>query len=292
MISFICPSIRPKYWKLIREDIHDSKFKYEIIFIGPKSSFIHNLPPNCKFIKTFVKPSQCFQIGALNSKYNLICLLADDIKFSKKNILKQIHRNKKLIENKKILLSLKLRSYGVKTWLPVKEYDYMNLPFAPIVEKKKFFELGGIDKGFLATFHDLDLYLRILSKGYNVKYLNITVEERERNLIEPSLYNRNSSIDKIYFKKLWFSKGKFNLKRALKVKKFKEKNLINITQPPYGKWKNNGDLINNLKYNYVYFFLDKILRLEFSFVYNIYLKTKHLMIVKYLAKMFKEIRSS
>ena len=248
MISFICPSIRPKYWKFISKEIHDDDFQYEIIFIGPKKSYADSLPPNCKFIKTFVKPSQCFQIGALNSKYDLICLLSDDISFSKKNILQQIDKNKKLIKNKK-LLSLKLKSYGVKTWVPEKEYNYMQLPVAPILEKKLFFEVGGIDKGFLATFHDLDLYLRILSKGYQIKYLDIIIEERERNIIEPSLYNRNSNFDKKYFQRLWFRKGKFNLKRVKKVKKFKEKNLINFTQPPYGKWKNNGDLINNLNFN-------------------------------------------
>jgi hypothetical protein len=286
MITFICPSIRPKYWNYIQKSIHHNKIKYEILFIGPKKNLGYRQTDNCKFIKSYVKPSQCFQIGVVNSKYNLICLIADDIKFSKKNILQQIHKNKKLIKNKK-LLSLKLKSYGVKTWQPVKEFNYMHLPVAPIIEKKLFFQLGGIDKGFLATFYDLDLYLRILSKGYNVKYLNIIIEERERNLIEPSLYNRNSSIDKKYFKKLWFSKGKFNLKRAQKVKKFKDKNLTNITQPPYGKWKNNGVLINSLKYNFFYFIFDKILKLEFNFIYNIYLKNKHLIIVKFLASKFK-----
>ena len=81
MITFICPSIRPKYWDYIQKSIHDDNFQYEIIFIGPKHSYTNSLPPNCKFIKTFVKPSQCFQIGALNSKYDLICLLSDDISF-------------------------------------------------------------------------------------------------------------------------------------------------------------------------------------------------------------------
>ena len=93
----------------------------------------------------------------------------------------------------------------------------MQLPVAPIIEKN-YFEVDGIDKGFLATFHDLDLYLRILSKGYQIKYLDIIIEERERDHIEPSLYNRNSNFDKKYFQELWFKKGKFNLKRVQKVK--------------------------------------------------------------------------
>ena len=38
MISFICPSIRPKYWKFISKEIHDDDFQYEIIFIGPKKA--------------------------------------------------------------------------------------------------------------------------------------------------------------------------------------------------------------------------------------------------------------
>lgn len=291
MITFICPSIRPKYWDYIQKSIHHNKIKYEILFIGPKKNLGYKQTDNCKFIKSYVKPSQCFQIGAASSKYDLICLLSDDIKFSKKNILNQIKKNKKLIK-KNILLSLKLKSYGVKTWVPSKEYNYMCLPVAPIIEKKLFFKVGGIDKGFLATFHDLDLYLRILSKGYKIKYLDIIIEERERNQIEPSLYHRNSSVDKKYFQKLWFKKGKFNLKRVQKVKKFKEKNLVNITQPPYGKWKNTRSFINSLKYNYFYFILDKILRLEFNFIYNIYLKLNHLIVVRYLATTLKKIRPS
>ena len=221
MITFICPSIRPKYWDYIQKSIHHNKIKYEILFIGPKK-LGYKQTDNCKFIKSYVKPSQCFQIGAAISKYNLICLLSDDIKFSKKNILNQIKKNKKLIK-KNILLSLKLKSYGVKTWAPSKEYNYIRLPVAPIIEKNYFFKVGGIDKGFLATFHDLDLYLRILSKGYKIKYLDIIIEERERDHIEPSLYHRNSSVDKKYFQRLWFKKGKFNLKESSKVKSLKKK---------------------------------------------------------------------
>lgn len=291
MITFICPSIRPKYWDYIQKSIHHNKIKYEILFIGPKKNLGDKQMDNCKFIKSYVKPSQCFQIGLKKSKYDLICLLADDFKFPKKNILFEISKAKRLIKTKK-LLSLRLKSYGCKTWIPTKEYNYMKLPFAPIIEKKLFFKVGGIDKGFLATFHDLDLYLRILSKGYKIKYLDIIIEERERDHIEPSLYHRNSSVDKKYFQRLWFRKGKFNLKRVQKVKKFKEKNLVNITQPPYGKWKNTGDLINSLKYNYFYFIFDKFLRLEFNFIYNIYLKLKHLIVVRYLAVILKKIRFS
>ena len=52
MISFIIPSIRPKFWNFISKEIHDDNFQYEIIFIGPKHSYTNSLPPNCKFIKT------------------------------------------------------------------------------------------------------------------------------------------------------------------------------------------------------------------------------------------------
>ena len=166
----------------------------------------------------------------------------------------------------------------------------MKLPVAPILEKKLFFEVGGIDKSFLATFHDLDLYLRILAKGYKVKYLDIIIDERVRDLIEPSLYQRNSNRDKKYFKKLWFKKGKFILKRSIKVKKFKKINLLKKTQPPYGKWKNNGDLINSLKYNYIFFVIDKIIKLEFNFIYNFYHKNKNFLLIKVLTKLYKKIR--
>ena len=50
MITFICPSIRPKYWDYIQKSIHHNKIKYEILFIGPKK-LGYKQTDNCKFIK-------------------------------------------------------------------------------------------------------------------------------------------------------------------------------------------------------------------------------------------------
>ena len=48
MITFICPSIRPKYWDYIYKSIHHNRIKYEILFIGPKKNLGYKQMDNCK----------------------------------------------------------------------------------------------------------------------------------------------------------------------------------------------------------------------------------------------------
>jgi len=286
VISFICPSIRPKNWIKLFENINDNNFEFEIIFLGPNGDSNY-LPEKCRYIKTNIKPPQCFEGGISISKYDIICLLCDDIIFEKSNFLFEINKNIHELSNKKIL-SMKISSYGENLNKPSSEYNFIELPIGGVFKKKDFYEIGGIDSRFIATLYDVDLYLRLLQKGYQNFVLNVNVKEIVRTTsLEPSLYNRYAKIDKKTLKSFWFENDKFIFSKKRDVKSFYKQDLLFKTQAPYGQWKNQISYFSNLKYNNIYYFFDKVRRLEFNFIYNFYLRYKHLKIIKFLKKFIK-----
>jgi hypothetical protein len=288
LISFICPTIRPENWKRTRDQIAFKNYDFEVIFIGPKKSF-YSVPKNSRFIRTYVKPSQCFQIGVLNSKYDYICLIADDLIFKKKNFLKEIYKNIDLVESKKKLLSLKVISFGVKLWKKNAEFKNLSIPLAAVIKKEWFYKYRGIDSRFIATYHDLDLYLRLLEAGFKNHFLNVIALEEKRKILMPSLYNKFSNADKLVFKRLWFKNEIFFLKRRTSIKRFVNFNILKKTTYPYGKWKNTNFFFNFFKYNFFYYLIVKIFTLDFNFIYNFYIKNKNNYFIKKIHKFFKKL---
>jgi len=287
MISFICPSIRPQYWQSLRDQIAFKELEFEIIFLGPVKNF-YNIPENCRHIRTFVKPAQCYQAGVVNSKYKYMAFLTDDITFNKTNYLEMIYKNINLVENSRTILSFKFSSYGVNLWGKMKEYNSMSLPVCAVMKKSDFFKIGGIDRRFISVMHDVDLYLRFLESGFKNIFLNVIATEKIRTLGFPSLYNKFYNKDGALFKQLWFKDKVFSLERRDSVKKYSNKNLTNITVKPYGKWKNTNYIINIFRYNKIYFLLIKFLTLDFNFIYNFYQKNKNKYFFKKLKKLLKD----
>jgi hypothetical protein len=286
LISFICPTIRPENWSALRDQIAYKNYEFEIIFLGPLKK-MNRIPKNCRYIRTFVKPSQCFQAGVLISKYNYIALLSDDISFNKENYLEEVYKNINLVENKKTILSFKNHSYGVDLWKKFEEYNYMEIPCAAVIKKSDFFSLGGIDSRFVAVNHDTDLYLRFLENGFKNIFIDIIATEHIRKPLVPSLHNKFSKNDQLLLKKLWFTNGVFNLKRKDYVKSYSADNLLDATVEPFGKWQNTSFIFNFFKYNFFYYLLIKTFTLDFNFIYNFYLRNKDNFFIKIVKKIIK-----
>tara|TARA_B100001057_G_scaffold73832_1_gene68230 strand:+ start:7718 stop:8593 length:876 start_codon:yes stop_codon:yes gene_type:complete len=286
LISVICSSRRPYLWKNLYNLIHSDNIDYEIIFIGPfKPNF--KLPKTCKFIHTIVKPSQCFEIGCRSAKGNYLILFADDMVSEQKKLLEIYFNFIKRQKNDLFLLSQQIESYGDKIVVPNKQYDNFIFPVAPVFSKRIFIEVGGIDSSFIAVMHDTDLYLRMMQFGCKLYFSGINFIEKERPLLEPTLYGDFSGYDLKYFEKVWRPNNKFNFKNKRKIKKFKSKNIFSISQGPKGKWKYKSLILFYLMQSNLKNKILKIVRLDFLIFMRIYSKNKKNFFVKKFSKFIK-----
>lgn len=61
---------RPHLWMDLYRSIGDNSISFEIVFVGPNDPDFE-LPSNFKFIKSYVKPTQCIEIAAGIQRLNL-----------------------------------------------------------------------------------------------------------------------------------------------------------------------------------------------------------------------------
>lgn len=286
-ISIICSSRRPHLWMNLYNQIHSDNIDYEIIFIGPFKPR-YKLPKNCIFIHSIVKPPQCFEIGCRKSKGKFILgPLADDVKTDQKNILFILKDFITKQKNDLFLLSQQLKSYGDEIVLPNKRYGNLVIPFAPVFSKRVFNLAKGVDANFKAVFYDADLFLRMMQLGCKVSFSGIRFLEKERSLLEPTLYADFSAYDLKYFEKVWRPNNKFNFKNKRKIKKFKLKNIFLISQGPKGKWKYKSFILFYLMESNLKNKILKIARLDFPIFMRIYSKNKNNFFVKKFSKLIK-----
>jgi hypothetical protein len=72
-------------------------------------------------------------------------------------------------------LSLKVISFAVKLLKKNAEFKNLSIPLAAVIKKEWFYKYRGIDSRFIATYHDLDLYLRLLEVDFKNHFLNVIV---------------------------------------------------------------------------------------------------------------------
>ena len=164
-LSVYGTAIRTENWlKLYDNIVGNNNIKIEIVLCGSvKPKF--KLPNNFKFIYSNVKPSQCSAIALLGTSSNLVSLIGDDCVYSKSYFDKlfefhisnenyivggQFMRNKDLY---------KIKDYMLHSDIP----DSPLFSMSPILDKKEIFEVGGIDKNFIAVMWHEDLIMRLIT---------------------------------------------------------------------------------------------------------------------------------
>jgi hypothetical protein len=218
------------------KNFKNSSLKYEIIVVGPSNYFSKNT--NFKFFESYCKPTQCIQIALDKAMGEWILLWVDDIffcNFRKKNLDQLINLASK---NKKKLISLRLAN---KINKDLESYRLIQgnikTPLMPIcapIQKSVIKKIGYINKNFIATLFDLDLYLRMMFLGYKIKFSKIYIKENKNS--NYSLNQDYLSHDRKYLFSTWN-------KKKYKVNSFSN-NRLNIPQGPKGRW-----LFNNKYYH-------------------------------------------
>ena len=273
----------------IVDNFKDNKTSYEIIIAGPFNSYNEN---NLKIINSYNKPPQCHLEAFRLSKGNFVSFLPDDLFFSQKNFLdkwvKLTKKNQKKLVSLKLLNKLNYDLNSYKFHPEIKESPY--LPIGPLLKRDLLRKIKIFDKRFNATLYDLDLYLRLLKKGYKVLFSKIHV--KEKNYSSYSLNQDYISQDRKLLNKLWTEKDlngttsifgdkiflKMRKKRSDKVQGYNFSKL-NKPQGNLGRWKINNKLYFFISNKIYYFIFKKILKLpviesKIYLFYRSFIKTK------------------
>jgi len=289
LISIICKSRRPELWRSFYNQFKTDKVNFEIIFIGP---FLpkEKLSENCKFIQSFVKPSQCDEIGIRYSSGKYICIFADDL-ISKTIDPLYLFKNEIETNNysEQILINPKAKSHGDSLNKPLKDFNYLYVPWAPLFRRSILEKINSFDSRFIAVLHDTDLYLRMLQHGCKIFDSEVEFVEETRKKFETSIFQEYAARDRSQLKKMWFINNKFSLKINQKNKTYSRENILNISYKPKGKWRFSN------YYAFLFFNskiirgLLKILKFDFPIFHKFYYNHKENIFIKIFARTIKKI---
>jgi hypothetical protein len=299
-ISVIIPAINTYNWKSVINSFMSKKIKNELIFIGPKNpDFI--LPGHCRFIKTFVKPPQCLEIGRRLSRGNFIIQFADDYNIISEtnDPLYSLYLNwmKKPFYNTIVSFAYHINKKKSKAvdlrYLPS---DTTIIPKAPLFSKILYKIFGSYDKRFTAVLADVDLYLRFIKGGCNVISSKVIARE-DKNINKGNfLLGDHWQIDRVLLDSLWIKdeniplhKRKLANKRKLNIQNFSNSNLLTKTQGNQGKWKSNNNIYNYIILHPLYNFFKNLINRKYFKQYLVSLIKKYY-IFKHLLNFLKKFK--
>lgn len=233
---------RPQYWANLYNSIGYNDVTFEIIFVGPNEPYF-KLPDNFRFIKSFVKPTQCLEIAARNTKADLIMNMPDDVVFRTERPLDKLYNTYKYYNDDKLILSCRYMLHGqdLSRVGIDKEHGYhlynvwdITSPVVPVsglISRKLYRYIGGIDRNFVGLYWDLDIAMRVYAIGGHVELSEVYIEE----INDPGgLYGQYP--DRPYLDSLWMANGKVKFNRTRPVEPFSDDRILEESQGPKGRW--------------------------------------------------------
>ena len=242
IISLYSAAIRPQNWLQIFESVCNSSIPFEMIFVGPtEPDYI--LPDNFKFIKTDVKPAQCYEIAARYSMGEYLLNTADDCVFITQDALGTLYREYKAYNDEKLMLSCRFKVNSIDQSPKCHSLDREDpnsfiMPIGGLLSKKLYMELGGIDKNFISVYWDLDIALRLYSSGGRV-LLSEDVYNNETSAMHLSVATATAhygGYDLVFVNALWRRGGNIQLNRTQPFEPFSDENILIESQGPKGRW--------------------------------------------------------
>lgn len=228
-ISMCASAHKIHYWKNFYNSIGNNDVSFEIIFVGPDDPDF-KLPDNFRFIKSFVKPTQCYEIAIRNATGDLIIPVADDIVFRTERPLDKLYSTYKNYNDDKLILSCRYMERG--NLLPPSAHIYggVIMPFAGLMSKKLYKEIGGIDRNFKSSFWDIDIALRICAAGGRVILSDVCLDEHcgQGGSCNPD--------DRSYLDALWITNNAVHFNRKAPFEPFSDNGILEKSQGPSGRW--------------------------------------------------------
>jgi len=241
-ISLYSSAFRPQNWMALYNSIVPSDVSFELVFVGPNEP-AYRLPESCRFIRSIVKPAQCFEIGLRSSLGELVIYMADDCEFVTDHPLDRLYEVYELKNDPKNMISCRYMMDGQDQSDEAHHFfiDDKASPITPLcglASRKFLMELGGIDRSFIAVMWDLDITMRIYKAGGRIILSDVYLNENKGRSAGSMLCSEFWSHDRGLLEKLWTSPDrKFLPERRRPVRSFSEKGLLERSQGPRGRWR-------------------------------------------------------
>lgn len=245
-ISIYSSAHRPQNWMDLYESIGDNDVSFEIVFVGPNEPDLE-LPSNFRFIRSYTKPTQCFEIASRNTAADLIMPVADDLEFRTKQPLDLLYNTYKSYSNDKLILSCRYmlngedRSYIDHRFF-VGDSSSPVMPLCGLMSKKLYRDIGGIDKNFIAVMWDLDIAMRVVALGGEVILSDVYFDELKSKSAGSNLCREFWQHDRTLVESLWSLNGEVHYNRARPVEPFSDLRILEVSQGPRGRWRGSTPL--------------------------------------------------
>lgn len=241
------------------ESIGENETAFELVFVGPNAPK-EDLPENFIYIKSNVKPAQCWEIAARHATGELLMYFADDLLFITDRPIDKVYQlyTEKVRENDKVIVSLNYHlPYGWNR-LVQDDIDSPVTPLAGSLSASLWHEIGGIDKNFIALGWDLDLAMRVYSLGGEVVMSDVYVGEEVELPDKPRsrgsrLLSDHKTTDIARVHHLWLTDGKPHFNRALPVEPLLDADMLIRSQPPQGRWSHESDFVSKFITSSIYY---------------------------------------
>ena len=246
-ISIYASAHRPNNWMDLYGSIGHNNVSFEVVFVGPNEPDFE-LPNNFKFIKSCTKPTQCLEIAVRNTSADLIMNVADDTEFRTEKPLDLLYESYNSFNREKILLSCRymlngqdVSSTGQRFF--VGDYSSPIMPVSALMSKKLYFDIGGIDRNFIAVMWDCDIAMRVYAIGGEVILSNVYIDELKSKSHGSNLCADYWNHDRKLLEKLWTINKKTHLNRAKPVESFFDFRILEVSQGPRGKWHGTSPIL-------------------------------------------------
>ena len=219
MISISVSTNRSKYWSRFCEALALNSVELEVIFVGPVSALPRDpLPVPARFIDVpeEICPAQCWEMGARAARGELLGLSCDDFVFSP-GFLDAVAVEAGKFSHDMDMISARYVDNGRESLSEqhmASGEDMPLLPLAGFYTTESYHRLGGIDRRFIGTLWDVDLYMHRYSLGGRT----VLLEEHscsELDYSNHSLCSRFKTKDENILAELWPAPRHRGMKRAL-----------------------------------------------------------------------------
>ena len=245
-ISIYASAYRPQNWMALYDSIGPNDADFEMVFVGPNPP-AYELPPNFRFIQSFVKPTQCLEIAFRNTTGEFVMNMPDDCEFGTERPLDRLLETYRACNTDKVIVSLRFRLDGLDQ-VGAQHFvgDDPATPVMPVcgfMSRRAYAELGGIDRNFIAVMWDLDVAMRMYAQGGSVVLSDVYINEDKGKSQGSDLCGEYWRHDRTLLESLWMRDGAVTLQRADPLEPFSDEGIVDASQGPRGRWRGDGPLL-------------------------------------------------
>lgn len=230
-VSVIASAVRRDRWMQMYNHIKSTNsIDFEFVFVGPHSPDFE-LPDNFRFIRSDVKPAQCFEIAARNARGHALLQCADDIDYDAGAI--DLMYNAFSKDPERIMSTCNYWQGGIDytTFQNLMGQSnppgWPHLPVCGMYNREIYYRLGGADRRFNAVMWELDMYMRMWEAGIRTVVVDSICRELAHG---PGMAGNNWGHDRPLILGIWEQTGDGGIRRTSPVLSYSNENILTVNQ--------------------------------------------------------------